>query len=237
MKGRGLAATPFVFLWSDKKLHEKIRDVGVNMTTNVRCECGKFQAEVSNLESATPGRAICYCDDCQSFLHHLGRAELLDANGGSEIVPLYPSSIKFKAGREHLRCTQLSPKGLYRFSTKCCNTPVANFAANLPWVGMLACMFKTEDAGILDRSLGPVKSKIMAKFAYGSLPPDASMKLGLRDAVFVVPYLLKGFVFGKRMPSPFLEADGKTPIVTPEVISLEARKEIRKKISDRLGKQ
>lgn len=207
------------------------------MNATIQCKCGKFQAEISNFESSTPGRAVCYCDDCQSFLHHLGQAEFLDANGGSEIVPVYPRAIKVTMGREQLRCTQLSPKGLYRFSTACCKTPVVNFAANMPWVGMWSRVFTMKDTSFLEHTLGPVKSRIMAKFAYGKLPPDASMKLGLKDAAFIVPFILKGFVLGKRLPSPFLEADGKTPIVTPEVISLEARKEIRKKISDRLGKR
>ena len=209
----------------------------VDMATIVRCECGKFQAEVTDVRASTGGRAVCYCDDCQSFLHHIGRAELLDKNGGTEVIPTFPSSIKITAGREQLRCTRLSPRGLYRFSTACCKTPVANLTLGAPWAGLSPHLYNFGEAGFVERNFGPIKSRIMAKFAYGDIPKEASPKMGLRDIAFVAPFLLKGFLLGKKSPSPFFEADGKTPIVTPEVISLEARTEIRKKISDRLGKQ
>ncbi len=207
------------------------------MTAKVRCECGKFQAEVIDVKASTAGRAVCYCDDCQSFLHHIGRAELLDQNGGTEVIPTFPSAIKFMAGREQLRCTRLSPKGLYRFSTVCCKTPVANLMLGAPWAGLSPHLYNFGEVGFVERNFGQVKSRIMAKFAHGEPPKDASQKMGLRDIVFVAPFLLKGLILGKKSPSPFFEADGQTPIVTPEVISLEVRKDIRKKISAPLGKQ
>lgn len=205
------------------------------MKTNIQCDCGQFQIEISEFTDSTPGRAVCYCDDCQSFLHHLGRSELLDANGGSEVIPVYPSSIRILSGQEHLRCTRLSPKGLYRFSTTCCQTPVANLASGMPWAGISARMFHHSDSGILDRLLGPVKSRIMAKFAYGSIPKYASPMLQPRDFVFVLPFVIRGLILGKRTPSPFFKADGKTPVVTPEIIALDARNELRKKLGATLA--
>lgn len=197
------------------------------MTTNIQCECGKLQLEISELTNSTPGRAVCYCDDCQSFLHHIGRPDLLDANGGTEVIPTYPSSVKIAAGKEQLRCTRLSPKGLYRFSTACCQTPVANLALGMPWAGISSRMFNHSDSGYLDRTLGPVKSRIMAKFAYGAVPKDASLKLKARDLAFVLPFMIRGLFLGKKNPSPFFEADGKTPIVSPEIISRETRDRLR----------
>lgn len=197
------------------------------MTTKIQCECGKFQAEVSDLQRSSPGRAVCYCDDCQSFYHHIGRAELLDKNGGSEVVPVFPNAIKIMSGIENLRCTRLSPKGLFRFSTTCCKTPIANLAAGMPWVGLISRVFTTRDEHFLDQNLGPIKSRIMAKFAYGNLPPGASQKLGLKDAAFILPFIAKGIILRKRLPSPFLKADGVTPVVAPEIISLETRRKLR----------
>jgi hypothetical protein len=57
----------------------------------IQCECGAFSATLNAFPKATPGRLVCYCDDCQSYLHHLGRADLLDANGGTEVIPAYPA--------------------------------------------------------------------------------------------------------------------------------------------------
>lgn len=205
------------------------------MKTNIQCDCGQFQIEISEFTDSTPGRAVCYCDDCQSFLHHLGRSELLDANGGSEVIPVYPRALKILAGREKLRCTRLSPKGLYRFSTACCKTPVANLAAGMPWAGISSRMFHQAGPGFLDHTLGPVKSRIMARFAYGTLPKNASMKLQPRDLAFVLPFMLKGILLGKKRPSPFFDTDGNTPVVTPEIITLEARTELRKKLGGQVG--
>ena len=47
----------------------------------VRCECGKLRGMATDLEPASVNRAVCYCDDCQSFAHFLGRADdVLDAH-------------------------------------------------------------------------------------------------------------------------------------------------------------
>ena len=40
---------------------------------------------------------VCYCDDCQAFLHYLGRADLLDALGGTDIVQMAPAACRSPA--------------------------------------------------------------------------------------------------------------------------------------------
>lgn len=65
---------------------------------NIQCECGKFRAELEKFPKNTPGRAICYCDDCQTYLHYLGRSDLLDSAGGTQIIPVYPSEMKVLQG-------------------------------------------------------------------------------------------------------------------------------------------
>ena len=44
---------------------------------------------MTNASSTTVNRVVCYCDDCQAFLHYLKRADLLDAHGGTDIVQVY----------------------------------------------------------------------------------------------------------------------------------------------------
>jgi hypothetical protein len=48
------------------------------MSRNVTlsCSCGEVRGLVTGVSPNTVNRVVCYCDDCQAFLHHLGRAEL-----------------------------------------------------------------------------------------------------------------------------------------------------------------
>jgi hypothetical protein len=183
----------------------------------IQCNCGKFRAELSQFPKNTPGRLKCYCDDCQAFLHYLKRADLLDENGGSEIIPYYPVDIKFTAGSDLISCVRLLPKGMYRFSTTCCNSPIANTAPKRPWVGVHRSMFTTSDPDILVKTLGPVKSSIMGKYAKGTPPPGTPQKFDLNGFATVIPYIFKGMIFGKAKHSPFFE--NEHAVVPPKVLT------------------
>jgi hypothetical protein len=187
----------------------------------IQCECGKFRAELTQFPKNTPGRLICYCDDCQSYLHYLKRDDLLDVNGGTEIIPAYPADIKIIAGQENVRCLRLSPKGMFRYSTTCCNTPIANTELKRPWAGIHRRMYTTTEPN-LDKILGPVKSSILGKFAKGTPPPGTPQKMNLRGIVTVLPFILKGVIFSKAEPSPFFK-NGES-ISKPKVLTKEERR-------------
>ena len=97
------------------------------MTKNatLQCRCGEVRGVVTDVSPNTVNRVVCYCDDCQAFLHHLGRADLLDAHGGSDIVQIAPASLSFVHGKERIVGLRLTPKGLYRWYASCCRTPLA----------------------------------------------------------------------------------------------------------------
>lgn len=196
----------------------------------VQCDCGKFRAELKGMPKNTPGRAVCYCDDCQTFLHHLGRPELLDQNGGTEIIPVYPSEFKIVSGAEQLRCTRLSPKGLYRWWVACCKTPVGNTTPGFPWVGTLNRIYAANGPEFVEQKLGPIKCRIQGRFAHGTPPEGTSAKASFKDLKVIFPFLLKGFLTGKAKPSPFFQADNKTPIIAPDVMSLHERNTIRERL-------
>jgi hypothetical protein len=194
----------------------------------LQCECGKFRARLKAFPNNTPGRLVCYCDDCQSYLHYLKRSDLLDANGGTEVIPAYPADAEILDGREYLKCTRLSPRGTLRFSTSCCNTPVANTRAKEPWAGFLRCMYTAgEEAHRIDQTLGPVRSRIMGRYAKGTPPAGTPAKFDLKALITVMPFILKGKLFKKYKPSPFFAEDGVTPIVTPHVLSEAERRASR----------
>jgi Family of unknown function (DUF6151) len=90
----------------------------------VRCRCGEVRGIVTDPSPQTVNRVICYCDDCQAYAHQLGRADLLNAKGGSDIIQLAPAALSFTKGQDRIAGLRLTPKGLYRWYTRCCNTPV-----------------------------------------------------------------------------------------------------------------
>lgn len=186
---------------------------------DIQCRCGNFRATLTAFPKNTPGRLVCYCNDCQAYLQHLGRTDLLDENGGTEVIPVYPSEMMIASGLEHLKCTRLTARGTFRFSTTCCNSPVANTAAGMPWIGAFKCLYTHSSDQDIDRILGPVRSRIMGKFAKGTPPAGTARKMNLQSAITVLPFMLKGKMLGKSMPSPFFKADGVTPVVLPEIVS------------------
>ena len=185
----------------------------------IQCECGKFRARLKAFPRNTPGRLVCYCDDCQAYLHHLKRDDLLDAHGGTEVIPAYPADVEILSGREHLKCTRLTPNGTFRFSTSCCNTPVANTRPNYPWAGFLRCVYTAMDAHQLDQALGPVRCRVMGRYAKGMPPAGTHAKFNLKAFIPVMPFILKGVLLKKSRPSPFFAEDGRTPIVTPQIVN------------------
>lgn len=196
----------------------------------IQCECGTFRARLENFPRNSPGRLVCYCDDCQTFAHHLNRADLLDAAGGTEVIPVYPAEIEIVAGRESLKCLRLSPKGLFRWYAVCCNTPIANANPGFPWVGMVHRVFTVTDPGYLERTFGAVKSRVMGRYVRGTPPDGTAERIGLKGFMMVLPFIIKGVATGKVKPSPFFAGDGRTPIVSPIVLSLHARNAIRQRL-------
>lgn len=149
----------------------------------------------------------------------MGRADLLDKNGASEIVPIYPSNFKILRGKDKLKCTQLVAGGMSRFSTTCCNTPVANTDMKRPWVGVLWRALNPGGPQNFESAFGEIRSSIMGKFARGERPAGVPEKFDFKGFRIVMPFLLKGMIMGRAKPSPFFENGkpiGQTKLLTPE---------------------
>jgi hypothetical protein len=196
----------------------------------IQCECGKFRAELEQFPLHTPGRLACYCDDCQVYLHYLNRADLLDAAGGTEVVPVYPAHLKILQGREVMKCLRLSPKGLDRWYAGCCKTPLGNTRPGFPWVGIAHRAYNVRDPNYLEKTFGPIKSRINGRFAKGTPPSGTASGMDFKGFLSVLPFLLRGLIMGKAKPSPFFAQDGATPIAQPQVLPLEERNAIRRKL-------
>ncbi|WP_413560957.1 DUF6151 family protein [Bdellovibrio sp. HCB209] len=195
----------------------------------IQCDCGSVKAELKNLPQNTPGRCVCYCTDCQTFAHHLGRTELLDEAGGTEIIPVYPVDMKIQAGEELLRCVRLSPKGLFRWYTSCCKTPMGNTTPGFPWIGLNGVIVERDESKRA-QFFGEIKSRIEGKGAIKTPPAGTSMKTSFKDLWVILPFLLKGFIGKKMKVSPYFMANGETPVKTPQIMPLEERNRIRETI-------
>jgi hypothetical protein len=193
------------------------------MTIPLQCRCGAMRGTVGVQVGV---RAVCYCDDCQAYAHALGRSDVLDASGGTDIWQTQPATVKLSAGLEHLRCLRLSPKGMLRFHTGCCSTPIGNSMASsrLPFIGIVDAMMD-HSAAPRDALLGP-PHRIMGRFAKGGVPAGAPSRASVGFVTGLLGFMARGFISGGHQPTPFFDQSG-APVVIPRVLSVEERAALR----------
>ena len=75
------------------------------------------------------------------------------------------------------------------------------------------------DAEKFDQILGPVRSRIMGRYAKGTPPVGTPKKFDLKAVLTVMPFMLRGKLLGKSKPSPFFAEDGVTAISSPHVLT------------------
>lgn len=194
----------------------------MNQSTALGCRCGKVRGRVVDAAPGNVYRVICYCDDCQTFLHYLKRADLLDAHGGTDIVQVAPATLSFEQGSEHIVGVRLSPKGLFRWYSACCHTPLGNtMTPSIPFVGIVASTFENPDA-----SFGKPRGAVQGKFAVGEAPPG-SVKPNVGLLLGVMTKVLGWRLRGKVWPHPFFERKTLTPSHPVHVITKAERDALR----------
>ena len=190
----------------------------------LRCRCGEVGGIVSDLSRRTVNRVICYCDDFQAFAHQLGRADLLNAKGGTDIVQVAPAALTFIRGQHRIVGLRLTPKGLYRWYASCCNTPVGNtLGPSLPFVGLVAQALGTPR---LDDVVGVPTGSIFGKYAIGEAPAG-STRLNLSLLLHVIGRVLGWRIAGRIWPHPFFARDTRAPFYTVTVLSQDCRDALR----------
>ncbi|HLU60888.1 MAG TPA: DUF6151 family protein [Gammaproteobacteria bacterium] len=186
------------------------------------CRCGEVQGEAH-----APGpRIVCMCDDCQSYAHFLGDVpRILDANGGSDVVPVRPAHLRITRGAERIACMRLGPKGTYRWYAACCRTPIANTMAsrNMPYAGLFHLAIRDGDAG-------PVRARVQARHGMGELPAGAEPTVSFFTILKLLRFMLPGFILRQHRPSPFFDERDR-PIVEPQVLTLEERNALRRRVA------
>jgi hypothetical protein len=187
----------------------------------LQCRCGTVKGHVTDPQRVN--RAVCYCRDCQAFAHFLGRAgDILDSQGGTDVIQTLPARVIFTEGREALACMRLSKNGLMRWYTTCCKTPIGNTLPSFrfSFVGLIhSCL---ENAGVpLDRSFGPVRMRINTKSAKG---PAAPRTFGATSGILrVLAMVARARIDGSYKRTAFFSVESGAPIAAPMVLSQDER--------------
>lgn len=191
------------------------------MAMPFRCRCGTLQGEIE------PGdvyaRATCYCRDCQAFARALGRADdVLDPQGGTEILAMLPAGIRLTAGGTQLACLSLGPKGLLRWHSACCDTPIANTLRDpkTPYVGVLAASVPGGPE-VLDDEVGPSRIALSTGSALGQVKATP-----LRTGVGVLRIMwgmLRARLRGRHRDNQFFQPGTGQPVAKPRVLTREER--------------
>ncbi|MFO0617394.1 MAG: DUF6151 family protein [Polyangiaceae bacterium] len=194
----------------------------------LECKCGLVKGTARNVSPSTVNRVVCLCADCQTFLHHLDRADLLDANGGSDIVQLAPDSVAFHAGTDNIAAVRLGPKGPYRWYATCCKTPLGNTVKpSLPFVGIVHEAFRdARDPARRDEVFGPPRAKIHGRDAIGEAPPG-SKRTNAPFLLRTIGKILGWKIRGRAWPHPFFDRSTGEPRFPVRVLTREERRAAR----------
>lgn len=182
------------------------------MATEFSCSCGKTAWKVA--DRASPMRVACHCADCQAFARYLGKPDLLDASGGSDLAAVRPSALEITKGAGNIRPLRLSPRGLFRWHTTCCNTPVANTppSPRVAYVGLFTAPAATK------QEFGPLVARINTE---GCQPPVQGFG-GYKTLGRLMPRMVWERLSGGWKRNALFGPD-HLPIAPAHVISLEDR--------------
>lgn len=183
---------------------------------NIQCRCGKIRGVLTPTRPSN--RCVCYCDDCQAFARHLKAQDALNERGGTEIIQVPPSNLKFTQGAENLACLRLTDTGMLRWYSACCNTPIGNTPANprVSFVGLIhTCLLGTSQAR--RASFGPVTMVVGVKSAIGhDKPQSAGLVSGMAKVMAMV---IKARLSCAYRRNPFFNPETGAAVATPTVLS------------------
>lgn len=183
------------------------------------CDCGKVQLAIAARPAPPQGnRVICHCNSCRAFARVLGRDDILGPADGTDIIQFRCDRLSITQGKEHVAALRLSPNGLARWYTACCNTPLGNTGPGprYPFFGAITHGIANPDA------LGPVKARVNVpkeRPLPEGLPPTSGSTFGVFLSIGRI--MFGGWLKGAHKRHPLFP--GGTPLAEPRVISLEEK--------------
>jgi hypothetical protein len=188
----------------------------------IQCQCGALSGHVRG--AGTCSRVVCYCADCQAFAKFLGRAgDVLDAQGGTEIVQLAQPRVVFSQGKEHLAAVRLSDQGMIRWYAACCNTPLGNTLPD-PKVSFIGLIHSVLNRAKMAEDFGKNIAIVNVDSAIGEPKPKQKGLPGM--IVRFLWIILSMRIGGKYRNSPLFTESGE-PVVSPVILSVEEFKKLK----------
>ena len=194
------------------------------MSHMVSCRCGALKGVLSQPDAVN--RCVCYCKDCQAFAHFLETADsVLDSAGGTEVIQTTPANVIITQGQSKLACIRLRNKGLLRWYTSCCKTPIGNTLPNFQFafVGLVhSCL----DGGgeSLDSSFGPIRMWVNTQSA--KTPIESKPLATFTSILRVMAMLIRDRLNGRYQSTPFFSPVTGVPVVKPVVLSESERQRV-----------
>lgn len=193
----------------------------------VACRCGTVRGSVAGATPRAVNRVLCYCADCQAFAHALGRADLLDARGGSDVIQVAPARMTIEAGHAQVAALRLTERGLHRFHATCCGTPLGNaLGPSIPVIGIPRAAFEVNGQDP-DALFGRPRGPVYGENATGEGPP---IRKGVPPGV-LLRILLKvvGWrLTGRGWPHPFFARVTGRSTFPVHVLPREKREALRR---------
>jgi hypothetical protein len=183
----------------------------------LRCRCGHVRGVASAVSPSGGFRFLCFCTDCQAFARFLGRADVLDAAGGTDIFQMPSAHVKLTAGSDAVRCLQFSSKVL-RWFADCCRTPIANTAADprFPVIAVIHCFMDHQaDGRAREEVLGAPLCRIYERSALGPLAPSAPAPPPFVTFARRASMIFRWWVRGLARPNPFFDDRTQAPCSVP----------------------
>ena len=186
----------------------------------LKCSCGKVQGIATNITPQSGNHVVCCCSDCQKFARFLERKnEILDEFGGTEVYQTSQSQVKITQGNDQIRCMRHSPKGLYRWYTECCKTPIGNtLNGKMPFIGLVHNFIENPQQHAT--SLGPIRAFVQTQDAISKPDyPNSSEKFPLGITLRIIRKILLWKIRGMNKPSSFFDDSGRPrvkPLIPPK---------------------
>lgn len=181
------------------------------------CACGQVQGKTKSVNAQSGNRIHCCCADCQKFAVFLEQEDkILDQYGATDIFQIPIAHLFINQGHEQLALMRLTPKGLNRWYTKCCNTPIGNtLGAKAPFIGIIHNFM--QHTNNRDQELGKTRGHIHCQSATQPVPAPLQVsffKISMRVLGKLISWKLKGL----NQPSAFFDRDGRA-VCKPKVLN------------------
>ena len=191
----------------------------------IQCQCGTVKGHIQ--DEGPCNRIMCYCADCQAFAKFLGHAdEILDTQGGTEIVQVAQPRLTFSQGKEYINVVRLSDKGILRWYASCCNTAIGNTPIDhkSSFVGLI---HSSLDRSMIDTDFGKNIAMLETGAAKGEPKPKQSGLFGAIARFLLITLTTR--ISGKYKKSQLFDESGN-PVVKPKVLTAEELKSLQSTI-------